>query len=231
MVIVGINVIDADSLDAASDLLDEIENWIDCPECDGARSITDYSPSHGYIDIECPCCEGNGMIVECNDDSDPEPPTPAAPALAVIVPFVRCATCRDTGRTVKPSTLFAGKTIEGFCPDCRPHYDFAVSRFVNCGGNHAGEVTPPPTPAPVRFDRAAHCRRIGSLGGAATVAKHGRWHMPAIGTAGARVTIARHGHDYWRGLMTAKRATPRRAPDLLADLAAGRDLAALKRAA
>jgi hypothetical protein len=86
MVIAGINVIDADSLDPAVDILEEIENWIDCPECNGGRSITDYSPSHGYINIQCPCCQGNGMIVECDDD--PEPPTPAAP-VALPVPPVR----------------------------------------------------------------------------------------------------------------------------------------------
>src|SRR5436190_454794 len=71
IVIAGINVIDTDSMDAAADLMEEVETWITCLECDGTRSITDYSPSHGYINIECPCCEGNGVIVECDDDFDP----------------------------------------------------------------------------------------------------------------------------------------------------------------
>jgi hypothetical protein len=86
MVIAGINVIDTDSLEAAADIVEEVETWITCPECDGARPITDYSPSHGYINIECPCGQANGMIVECDDD--PEPPTPAAP-IALPVPPVR----------------------------------------------------------------------------------------------------------------------------------------------
>lgn len=81
------------------------------------------------------------------------------------------------------------------------------------------------------FDRAAHCRRIASLGGAATLTKHGRHHFRAIGAAGARVTIDRHGLAYWRGLRNVQRWTPRPAPDLLSDLAAGRELAVLKRAA
>jgi hypothetical protein len=86
MGIAGINVIDTDSMDAAADLLDEIENWTNRPECNGARSIEDFSPSHGVINIECPCCEGNGMIVECDDDFDPEPPTPAAPVVLPVPP-------------------------------------------------------------------------------------------------------------------------------------------------
>ncbi len=55
--------------------------------------------------------------------------------------------------------------------------------------------------------------------------------MRAIGTAGARVTIARHGVAYFRGIVTAKGWTGRRAPDLLSDLRAGRALADLDRAA
>ena len=67
---------------------------------------------------------------EDDSDNDPEPPTPAAPALAVAAPVYRCVTCRDTGRVVKPSHWLAGRTVEGFCPDCTPHYDFAARRFV-----------------------------------------------------------------------------------------------------
>ena len=132
---------------------------------------------------------------------------------------VNCATCRDTGRTVKPSTLFAGKTVAGFCPDCTPHFDFASGRFVNCGGD-AGEATPPTAPVP--FDRAAHCRRIGSYGGVATVTTHGTHHMRVIGQTGARVTIERHGYDFWRGLMDAKGWQAPRQVSFLDDLRAGR---------
>jgi hypothetical protein len=77
----------------------------------------------------------------------------------------------------------------------------------------------------------AHCRRIASYGGVATVTTHGTHHMRVIGQTGARVTIDRHGYDYWRGLMDAKGWTAPRKPDLLADLAAGRALAELDRAA
>lgn len=237
MMVMGISVIDTDSLDAAADLLDdteEVEIRTVCTECGGAREITDYSPSHGYINVECPCCEGWGTVVDWEameslaaEDDDPEPPTPAAPALAVIIPLFQCETCRDTGRVIKPSNWFAGKTIEGFCPDCTPHFDFAARQFVNCGRALAGEATPPAAP----FDRAAHCRRIGQTGGLTTYQRCGRHHMAAIGTAGAKVTIERHGHAYWLGLVTAKGYTARRDPDVLADLTAARELVELKRAA
>jgi hypothetical protein len=131
MTYAGIEITDTDSLIAAADILDDVESWITCPECDGCRSITDYSPSHGYITIECPACGGWGSVLDTDpDDFDPEPPTPAAPALAVVVPSFRCDTCRDTGRVIKPSAWFAGKMVAGFCPDCTPHYDFASGRFV-----------------------------------------------------------------------------------------------------
>lgn len=41
------------------------------------------------------------------------------------------------------------------------------------------------------FDRKAHCRRVGSLGGRATVAKYGSSHMSAIGVRGFRAFSAR----------------------------------------
>jgi hypothetical protein len=239
MTIAGIEITDTDSLMAAADILDDVEQWVTCPECQGAKSIVDYSPDAGWINIECPACEGWGTVKDVEPDFDPEPPTPAAPALAVVVPLFRCDTCRDTGRVTKPSTLFPGKTIAGFCPDCTPHFDFASGRFVNCGATSnlpvkqagTGEATPPTAAAPVPFDRAEHCRRIGQTGGLTTVARHGVAHMRAIGTAGARVTIERHGAAYWRGLVTAKAWDGTRRPDLLSDLAAGRVLADLDRAA
>jgi hypothetical protein len=202
MTVAGIEITDIDSLMAAADILEDAETWITCPDCGGARSITDYSPDAGWINIECPCCEGNGSI------------------LAVVGPLFRCATCRDTGRIVKPSAWFAGKTVEGFCPDCTPHFDFASGRFVNCGGD-AEEVSSPASPAPVPFDRAAHCRRIASYGGVATVRTHGTHYMRVIRQTGACVTIARHGYDFWRGLMTAKRWTALRQVSFLDDLRAG----------
>src|SRR5215211_6643266 len=226
MTYAGIEIDDTDSLEAAADLIDDAETWITCEECRGTRSITDYSPGLGYIEIECPACDGQGSVLDFGDDWDPEPPTPAALALAVIVPLFNCATCHDTGRTVKPSTLFAGKSVAGFCPDCTPHFDSASSRFVNCGSD-AGEATPPAAPVP--FDRAAHCRRIASYGGVATVTTHGSHHMCVIGQTGARVTIERHGYAFWRGLMDAKGWKAPRQVSVLDDLRAGRMLADLDR--
>jgi hypothetical protein len=155
---------------------------------------------------------------------DPEPPSPAAPALAVVVPLFRCATCRDTGRVAKPPAWFAGRTVEGFCPDCTPHYDFASRRFANCATDRAGEETPPPNPAPVSFDRTEHLRRIGQSGGLTTLDRYGRNHFRAIGKAGYAACVKAHGGQYARDLLRAKGWTPR-TPGLLADLRAGRELA------
>ena len=96
-----------------------------------------------------------------------------------------------------------------------------------------------PTPAapnvvpfrPRPFDRAAHCQAIAAGGGARTVALYGTQHMRAIGRAGARATIERHGLATFRGIVAAKGWAGPRRPDLLADLAAGRDLADRDRAA
>jgi hypothetical protein len=145
----------------------------------------------------------------------------------VVIPLFRCPTCRDTGRTVKPSTLFAGKTVTGFCPDCTPHFDFAAGRFVHCGGD-VGEATPPAAPVP--FDRAAHCRRIGQTGGLTTYERYGAVHYRTIGKAGYAATVAAHGQPYATALLAGK-GWQRRKPDLLTDLAAGRALADLDRAA
>ena len=93
---------------------------------------------------------------------------------------------------------------------------------------HAFDDPEPPAPAapnvipfPRPFDRAAHCRRIGAHGGAATVARHGTAHMAAIGKAGARTTIDRHGVAFFRGIVTAKGWAGPRTPELVADLAGG----------
>jgi hypothetical protein len=93
------------------------------------------------------------------------------------------------------------------------------------------EPPTPAAPAVLPFDRAAHCRRIAAGGGRSTLALHGRAHFRAIGTAGARVTIERHGVGYWRGLVAAKGWQAPQKPCLVRDLAAGRALADLDRAA
>ncbi|MFL5760273.1 MAG: hypothetical protein ACJ789_11070 [Thermomicrobiales bacterium] len=235
MTYTGIEIIDGDWLDGVADILDDVAAAaITCPECHGRTSITDYSPGLGWIDLPCPCCAGYGTILASKldgGDGQPAPPTPAAPAVAVVIPLFRCATCRDAGRVVKPSVWFPGETIEGFYPDCTPQFDFALRCFVNCGATEqrTGEATPPTAPIP--FDRTAHCRKIASYGGVGTVRTHGLAHMRAIGDAGARVTIARHGAAYWRGRVTAKGCDGMRRPDLPSDLAAGRTLADLDRAA
>lgn len=126
----GIEVTDADSAMAAADAMDEVEE-IECPECHGVGNTWDLSYELGEINIECPCCGGDGTVPDGDDmdDWDPEPPTPAAPALALVEPAVRCATCRDTGRVVKPSAWFPGRTMTGFCPDCTPHIDLTTGRY------------------------------------------------------------------------------------------------------
>ena len=101
------------------------------------------------------------------------------------------------------------------------------------------EPEPPPPAAPnlfpfpvrVPFDRAAHCQAIAAGGGARTVARYGAQPMRAIGRAGARATIGRHGLGTFRGVVKAKGWTGPRRLDLLADLAAGRELADRDRAA
>lgn len=147
-------------------------------------------------------------------------------------PLFRCAACRDTGRVIKPSAWFPGKAVEGFCPACAPHYDFQTQRFLNCaaGADQAGESAPPPTPVR-RFDRASHCQRIGQAGGMTTFQRYGSAHMRAIGKAGHAAAVKAHGVAYVAGLLTAKRWAGPRRPELLTDLAAGRVLADLDRAA
>jgi hypothetical protein len=65
----------------------------------------------------------------------------------------------------------------------------------------------------------------------ATFARHGAAHMRAIGKSGYAAAVAAHGVAYVNGLLTEKRWAGPRRPDLLADLAAGRALADVDRAA
>ena len=79
MVITGITVDDTDSLDAAADLLEDAETWVACEECAGTRSIVNYSPGLGYIEIECPACDGQGSVLDLARTAfDPEHPSPVA---------------------------------------------------------------------------------------------------------------------------------------------------------
>ncbi len=83
-----------------------------------------------YAIYEETCLLADAGNIEEENDDDPEPPTPAASALGLVAPMVRCTMCRDTGRVTKPSVWFAGQTMNGFCPNCTPHYDFASRRFI-----------------------------------------------------------------------------------------------------
>lgn len=55
-------------------------------------------------------------------------PSPAAPVLALVVPSYRFATCRDIGRTEKPSRWFASRTMSLFCLDFTPNIEVAAGR-------------------------------------------------------------------------------------------------------
>jgi hypothetical protein len=252
MTFAGITIDDTDSLDAAADLREsydaDVERLADeyaaesgltiddydgdgddpddpspvtpaalpgspCRECTatGTRRLWTGGRLTDWIETVCGACNGTGT-------------TP------VPVPAYQCATCHDTGRVTKPSAFFRGKTIEGFCPDCIPHYDFARREFPNCGTAN-GEASASPTPEPIPFDRAAHCRKIASYGGMATLTTHGVHHFCVIGQTGAKVTIERHGYAFWRGIVAGKGLTASRKPHLLSNLAAGRALADLRRAA
>jgi hypothetical protein len=156
MTYASMTITDADSLEAVADEVEDLEE-VPCSECDGRRTIADISPdTGGWVTLLCPGCHGRGTMRVLADPA-PEPPTSVAPAPAVVVPLFRCMRCRDTGRVIKPSTLFPGKRIEGFCPTCTPHYDCARRRFVNGGPrrDQDGEAPPPPASALRSFDRAA----------------------------------------------------------------------------
>jgi hypothetical protein len=150
------------------------------------------------------------------------PPTTAAPVHAVVTSLFRCATCRDSCRVVKPSTLFLGQTVDGFCPPRLRH--------LGASSDPARERTPPP--APVRHvDRAAHCRRIGQTGWLTTFERYGVAHVRAIGKAGYRAAVAACGVAFVNGLVMAKRWHGPCRPELLIELVAGDVLANLDRAA
>jgi hypothetical protein len=81
MTCAGITITDADSLEAAADTLDEVEE-ITCPECEGRRTIADISPDTGArLKLICPCCAGARTVPAFDADGEdrgPEPPGWAA---------------------------------------------------------------------------------------------------------------------------------------------------------
>jgi DnaJ-class molecular chaperone len=218
MTYAGIEIQCSDDLDRAADRMADLEpDTVECPECRGAGEVWDYSPTVGELKPECPCCLGDGCLLNVDDEGwDPDPPTPAAPAL---VPCrdgggdgtrrmqtgdrlgdwveIACRGCEGTGTVAPTAPACPACDGVGVCPrnpDMRCWY---------CDGSGVDEPPAAP-PAARRFDRAAHCQAIASGGGARTVALYGVQHMRTIGKAGARATIKAHGVGYWRGLGKAK---------------------------
>jgi len=200
---------DADGLMAAADALDEAEAGA-APAPAGGATIIHFVPA---------------------GDREPDPPTPAAPALAVVPTEAERAAYargvkqgRRTNRGLHAATLRDSAAWPLLGDPIRRAYHRGV-----CDGI-TGDA-PPPAFAPRPFDRHTHCTRIGQLGGMRTLERHGRAHFVAIGRAGYRATVKAHRVAYVNGLLKAKRWDGPRRPDLATDLAAGRGLADLDRAA
>ena len=141
-----------------------------------------------------------------NDDLDPEPPSPAAPALRLVSTPEPCPTCKGYGVYPKyPNVCWY------------------------CGGSGEDRFAEPVAAAPVN-DRAEHLRRIGQIGGMTTLDRYGRGFYRTIGKAGYAAAVAKHGEPYVKGILAAKGWQPRRT-DVLSDLRAGRQLAGLADAA
>ena len=161
-------------------------------------------------------------------DWNPEPPTPAVPAVISCREChgegirrmqtgdrlsdwvaVACRACQGTGAAVAslaPACLACDGS--GICPRS------PESRCWYCNGSGVDDLAAAPSAAPTTFDRAAHCQAIAAGGGARTVAPYGVAHIRAIGKAGARATIRHHGVGFWRGVTTAKGWAGPRTPDL-----------------
>jgi hypothetical protein len=227
MTVQNITVSDPDSLDAASDIVSLREDY--------GSYLARYADE---------LAAESGITADDYDgtDFDPDDPSPVTPA---AIPGSTCRECSGSGTRRFWTGGGLSAWIEEACracdgtgttpvpsPSCHraklsPHPAFLDQKCWLCNGSGhdaAGDFGPPTV---VPFDRAAHCRKIASYGGMATLATYGVAHFRAIGHAGARTTIERHGRDYFFGVAGAKGWTGRRAPDLLADLAAGRQLAAL----
>src|SRR5262245_38698658 len=105
MTVANITVVDADSLEAAADMLDawaiDTDAGIFGPVVDDAEIvITDSRDDYGdYL-----ARMAEYLTAEEGDDEDPEP-EPPAPAVAVIT-ILPCTECGATG-TVRYSTGFA----------------------------------------------------------------------------------------------------------------------------
>jgi hypothetical protein len=217
MIVENIHVTDADSLDAAADLLELRESYGDY--C--ARMADEIAADNVWTDDDISDLEwsmynpdrndGMFLLATVSPDTDPEPPSPAAPTLAIVTatdPDL-CPACNGYGvHRMVPRTAHSGK------------------RCWYCNGSGLdGDATTATT-----SDRTEHLRRIGQTGGMTTYERYGAHHMSVIGKTGYAITAARHGKQYARDLVRAKGWTQRK-PELLSDLRAGRELADFDRAA
>jgi hypothetical protein len=202
MTVAGVFVDDPDSLDAAADLLESYGNWL-------AARADEYADEQGWT-MDDWDEDGFHPCPAAADDPEPEPPSPAAPALRLVAQPTEtpCIGCKGYGVVpMVPRTAHSG----------RPCW--------MCDGSGALGV-----PASTVADRTEHLRRIGQTGGLTTYALHGTNHFRRIGRLGYAVTVARHGQPYATALLARKGWTPRK-PDLLSDLRAGRELADVANAA
>jgi hypothetical protein len=94
---------------------------------------------------------------------------------------VPCEKCNGLGE-VPSGHLGMWGPVFRVCPACD-------------GTGTTPEPDPDPTsPAPVAFDRAEHCRQIGTLGGQKTVQTYGHRYMSELGKIGFQAYAERH-HD------------------------------------
>ena len=209
--VAGIEITDTDSLEAASDLMDDDGGWLDFL-ADDATDADDEpdptppaAPSAVVTTIACVECRATGTVRHSTGFG-----------LADWVEEA-CSWCHGTGQ--RPA-----------CPSCKGVPTIGGQPCWYCQNSGVDHLADIPAAQPATTDRTEHLRRIGQTGGMTTLMRHGRTFYRTIGKAGYAATVARHGEQYTRDLLRAKGWQPR-TPDLLSDLKAGRQLADLDRAA
>ena len=75
-------------------------------------------------------------------------------------------------------------------------------------------------PEPAKFDRAEHCRRIGQSGGFATSMIYGSDHMSRIGKIGYAVAVQKHGKPRMQEILKGKGWTRSQVSSFREDMAA-----------
>ncbi len=95
-----------------------------------------------------------------------------------------CETCHGIGEVPSGYADPWGRSCWRVCPECEG--------YGTSNGPDPDPDPQPTSPAPVVFDRAEHCRQIGTLGGQKTVQTYGRRYMAAIGKIGFAVYAERH---------------------------------------